>query len=130
MRQTPCARKNHLSRTRGFLPVLALMVVGILVFTYGQAMAKPDQGNAFKELYAPKEGSALAKAGCLVCHAEMKDLKKLNPYGADLKKQLEKTKDITAALKAIEPLDSDKDGVKNIDEIKAGTLPGDPTSKP
>jgi hypothetical protein len=115
---------------RRFLPLLAIMILGALVFTYGLASAKPDQGNAFKALYAPKEDSALGKAGCLVCHAEMKDLKKLNPYGADLKKQLEKTQDITAALKAIEGLDSDKDGVKNIDEIKAGTLPGDPKSKP
>ncbi len=105
-------------------------LLGISLFAYGLAFARPDYLNAFKTLYAPKEGSALAKAGCLTCHVEMKDLKKLNPYGADLKKQLEKTKDITAALKAIEPLDSDKDGVKNIDEIKAGTLPGDPKSKP
>ncbi len=34
------------------------------------------------------------------------------------------------ALKAIEKLDSDKDGASNIVEIRAGTLPGDPTSKP
>jgi hypothetical protein len=106
------------------------LLVGITLFAYGLASAKPDNLNAFKALYAPKEGTALAKAGCLICHVEMKDLKKLNPYGADLKKQLEKTKDSTAALKAIEGLDSDKDGVKNIDEIKAGTLPGDPKSKP
>ena len=29
----------------------------------------------------------------------------------------------------VEALDSDGDGVKNIDEIKAGTNPGDPASK-
>jgi hypothetical protein len=33
-------------------------------------------------------------------------------------------------LSSIEKLDSDKDGVSNINEIKAGTLPGDPKSKP
>ncbi len=37
--------------------------------------------------------------------------------------------DIAAALKAVEQMDSDKDGVKNLDEIKKGTLPGSPTSK-
>ena len=31
---------------------------------------------------------------------------------------------------AVERLDSDKDTFKNIDELKAGTLPGDPKSKP
>jgi len=52
---------------------------------------------------------------------------KLNPYGVDFAKQ--RTRD-AAAFKAIERLDSDKDGVSNLDEIKAGTLPGDPASKP
>jgi len=35
----------------------------------------------------------------------------------------------TCAFEKIENLDSDGDGVKNIDEIKKGTNPGDPTSK-
>lgn len=34
------------------------------------------------------------------------------------------------ALRAIEKLDSDKDGASNIVEIRAGTHPGDPKSKP
>jgi hypothetical protein len=39
------------------------------------------------------------------------------------------TRDV-AAYKAIESLDSDKDGAANLAEIKAGTLPGDAASKP
>lgn len=35
-----------------------------------------------------------------------------------------------ASLKAVECKDADKDGISNIAEIKAGTLPGDPKSKP
>jgi len=34
------------------------------------------------------------------------------------------------ALKAIESVDSHKDGATSIVEIRAGTLPGDPASKP
>jgi hypothetical protein len=81
----------------------------------------------FKGLYAPKDATPLAKAGCVVCHAAMPPTKALNAYGADYLKQ--KTRD-NAALRAIEKLDSDKDGATNIQEITAGTLPGDPASKP
>lgn len=81
--------------------------------------------DIFNTTYKPKAGSALAKAGCGVCHVGM-DLKKLNPYGASLKGKKAEAK----SLKAVEKLDSDKDKVSNIAEIKAGTLPGDAKSKP
>ncbi|MCW5942813.1 MAG: hypothetical protein KIS66_11305 [Fimbriimonadaceae bacterium] len=42
----------------------------------------------------------------------------------------ENTKVLTGSvLKKVEGLDSDKDGVKNIDEINADKMPGDPKSK-
>lgn len=92
------------------------------------AYALPTDGNIFKTLYSPKTGSKLATAGCLVCHAKAPFTKTdLNAYGRDLAKQ---AKPLTAAsFKAIENLDSDKDGVSNLKEIQAGTLPGDPASK-
>ena len=100
---------------------------GLLLLT-AAALATPNDLATFKQLYAPKDGTALAKAGCLTCHAKMPPGKDMNPYGADLAKQ-GKTRAV-AAFKAIENLDSDKDGFTNIQEIQAGTLPGDPASKP
>jgi hypothetical protein len=105
-----------------------LVVVGVATW----AAATPQAGMPFKALYGtPKEGSALAKAmPCLACHAAMPPAKtNLNPYGADLQRAAKGTLN-EAAFKAIENLDSDKDGAKNVVEIKAGTLPGDPKSKP
>lgn len=84
---------------------------------------KPLLGQAYK---VPK-GSKLD--ACLPCHTAGV---KLNVYGADLKKVLEtaKTKKLTADLmKKVDTLDSDKDGAKNVDELKKGTNPGDPKDK-
>lgn len=106
---------------------MMLAVTAGLLLLSAAAFALPPYGNIFKELYAPKEGTALAKAACMTCHAGSAPTKAMNPYGADLAKQA--TKD-AAALKAIEQLDSDKDGFTNIQEIQAGTLPGDPASTP
>ncbi len=103
------------------------VAAGVLLFST-VALALPNDLATFKQLYAPKDGTALAKAGCLVCHAKMPPSKDMNPYGADLAKQ-GKTR-AAAAFTAIEKLDSDKDGFTNIQEITAGTLPGDPASKP
>ncbi len=103
------------------------VVAGILLLT-AVAFALPNDAATFKQLYAPKDGTALAKAGCLVCHAKMPPGKDMNPYGADLARQGKMR--AAAAFTAIEKLDSDKDGFTNIQEIAAGTLPGDPASKP
>ena len=92
------------------------------------AYALPTEATTFKTLYNPKAGSKVATAGCLLCHAKAPFTKTdLNPYGKDLAKQpVPRT---AASFKAIENLDSDKDGVSNLKEIQAGTLPGDPASK-
>lgn len=106
----------------GFAVAFALILIAAVAF------ALPNDLTLFKSTYNPKEGTALANAACLTCHAKMPPTKEaMNPYGADYDKQ--KTRN-AAALKAIESLDSDKDGFSNIAEINAGTLPGDPASKP
>lgn len=89
------------------------------------AFATPAFKKVFDSTYKPKVGSALAKAGCVVCHVRAGSTD-LNSYGKSLK-----GKPLTAkSLKQVEKLDSDKDGKTNITEIKAGTLPGNPKSKP
>ncbi len=78
----------------------------------------------FKEVYGKPS------AQCITCHTKPPER---NDYGKDVLAALDKAKtpELTAEiLKSVESLDSDKDGVLNGDEIKAGTLPGNPTSKP
>jgi hypothetical protein len=53
-----------------------------------------------------------------------KDDAELNAYGKDLKESGK-----PADFAKVEAKDSDGDGVKNADEIKAGTNPGDAASK-
>ncbi len=106
----------------------SLLIVVTLLFACGSAMATIQWGKVFRDLYKSKPASAIVKAKCAVCHTKpvaTKD-KTLNAYG----KQLVKKKIDAASLKAIEKLDADKDGFTNLAEIKAGTLPGDPKSKP
>ena len=91
------------------------------------ALALPSFKAPFNTAYGIKKGTKLDS--CVGCHSTGV---KLNTYGTDLKKVLAdaKTKALTAALlKKLDTVDSDKDGVKNLDEIKKGTNPGDPKDK-
>ena len=91
------------------------------------ALALPSYKAPFATAYGIKKGTKLDS--CVGCHSTGV---KLNPYGADMKKVLAdaKTKALTAEiLKKLDALDSDKDGVKNVDELKKGTNPGDAKDK-
>jgi hypothetical protein len=108
--------------------VLALLVV--VGFTTWAA-ALPQMTAHLRTLYKPTVGTDFAKAmPCKVCHTSTPALKtNLNAYGLDLQKAAKGTYN-DAGFKAIEGLDSDKDGYTNVVELRAGTLPGDPNSKP
>lgn len=102
-----------------------------LVLCASAAMAHPEFVSTFNAKYKPAAGSDLAKSPCAICHVGF--TKVLNPYGVDLQKAMKAakaTKLTPAVLAKVENLDSDKDGAKNIVEIKAGKLPGDAKSKP
>ncbi len=111
-----------MTKSRTFL---AVALAGITT----AALAQPTFVPTFNTTYKIKPTSKIGKAMCAACHIGMGP--KNNAYGNDLHKAMGKSKVLTAAmLKKIEALDSDKDGVKNLAEIKADTLPGDPKSKP
>lgn len=103
---------------------IMLIITAVLIIATA-AYATAAWSKLFADVYKPKADSAVVKAKCQLCH--MKKMSDgLNPYG----KALEGKKVEAASLKAVENLDSDKDKFTNIAEIKAGTLPGDPNSKP
>lgn len=108
--------------------IMAAVMTALVVM----AIAHPSTQIEFGKLAKPPKDSPLAKASCAACHVGI-GKPALNPYGKDLAAAMKalKTKSLTAAvLKKTAKLDSDKDKASNEKEIKAGTLPGDPKSKP
>jgi hypothetical protein len=106
---------------------IGIMLVAILC---PAAFATPLLQQQFTDVTKLKPGSALDLAKCKSYHTSPP---KLNPSGRDLKAEMtrKKSKTFTPAVwKALGRLDSDKDGVSNRMEVEAGTLPGDPSSKP
>lgn len=100
-------------------------IVVSLLFICGGSLASASWMKAFNDLYKPKADTPLKKSKCGVCHVRTNG-GGLNSYG----KMLDGEKVNAESMKAIEDKDADKDGISNINEIKAGTLPGDAKSKP
>lgn len=104
-----------------------VLTIGLISGIVAAAIALTPFLKTIDEFYKVKKDSALGKAACSTCHATMKGGKKLNPYGESLQDAMReaKTKKLTTAiLEKVESLDSDKDGMKNIDEIKKDRFPG------
>jgi hypothetical protein len=93
----------------------------------GFAVAAFSLGSFLKvaqDTYKFPAGSAAGAAKCSLCHTS-KMGGKLNAYGTDVKAALKGSKTMTpAVLHSVDGLDSNKDGVKNGDALKAGKLPG------
>lgn len=105
-----------------------MFVGGALLFFW----ASPTQATLisfklFKETYPGKDKSYYQ---CSICHTGKLGKKgELNPYGKSLGLVLPAALTVEQ-LKAAEGLEPDEDGVSSGEEIKAGTLPGDPASTP
>lgn len=102
--------------------IIIVIVLGFAMFSY---IRHPFM-RTFKHVEKPVQGTALAKASCVICHTKPPTARNMNPYGKDLQDR----GGTPEAFIAIRSLDSDKDGFTNEQETKAGTLPGDPKSKP
>ncbi len=76
-----------------------------------------------------------SKANCATCHVKKMAKKgdaELNPFGKDAVAKAivdPKAEKKVYDYKKIDALDSDKDGKTNLEELTAGTNPGDPASK-
>jgi hypothetical protein len=110
---------------------VTLAVVAIFLLVGSTALlATMETNKAFGEKYP----DAKAKLGkCSTCHVKAlpkKDDHELNAFGKDLKSTIDpKDPAKKPDFAKVEQKDSDGDGVKNIDEIKKGTNPGDKISK-
>ncbi|HLO99480.1 MAG TPA: DUF2231 domain-containing protein [Fimbriimonas sp.] len=96
----------------------------LLVVASAIGFATEDYKKAFEKITA-------LKVECSYCHLGTPP--KRNPFGKALEDALDNSDDglITAAMvAALDPADSDGDGVVNGDEIAAKTMPGDAKSKP
>jgi len=96
--------------------ILALIIIA---GSFGIAIAMPSYLTGFSSAYPDVPG---VLSTCNLCHVSTSP-PSFNPYG---------TAYLNGAhnFQAIENLDSDGDGFNNIDELNAGTFPGDASSKP
>jgi hypothetical protein len=134
------SRPAHANALRQFgaCRVLGLLAsTTILVVLPVPAAAMPSGPELFCGVYVDAPGCA-QRVRCSLCHTSAPAR---NAYGADIAAKLlprhsrplssaEYRDNLEAALRAVEALDSDGDGDTNLEEIEAGTLPGDPTSTP
>jgi hypothetical protein len=101
-----------------------IFVVSVVALTFvlGSAVIASATSNALNNFNDKYTGNSFNNS-CNICHA--------NPYGAALKAAGGTANSISRAqFEAVEGLDSDKDGFTNLEEITAGTFPGDRNSFP
>lgn len=92
------------------------------------ALAKPEAPSLFCGVYSDAYACMGAVPECAMCHVSTFP-PAWNAYGlaiqAALDRQISFDQALPGALASVESLDSDSDGYTNMQEIRAGTLPGD-----
>jgi hypothetical protein len=96
-----------------------MKVIALALISMGLA-ANAGATMASLKLFKAKYPAATEISKCAVCHEPDK---KLNVYGIDLEKA-------GSDFAAVEALDSDGDGITNIDEINKNSFPGNKDSVP
>jgi hypothetical protein len=109
----------------GVFAVIAVLSAVLSAFGFAfspPAQSTPEWSSQFNSKYS---ASGTKLDSCTTCHqaGAAPSQETLNPYGADFAAN-------NHDFAVIEPLDSDGDGVTNIDEINGGSFPGDPADKP
>lgn len=116
------ARALFVPRVLGAIAVLSALLSAVGFAVLGSpAQSKPEYLSQFNSRYDTR-GSKLDS--CRTCHqGDTGNAENVGPYGKDFGAN-------NHDFAAIEGKDSDGDGFSNLDEIKAGTFPGDPGDNP
>jgi len=109
---------------------LTLVVLCGLIAVVPALQARPSTQTQFRYVYRTQRRTRIFSATCQLCHETRRGGRKLNGYGRDLKRAGRYGKYEFEGYRAIEKLDSDKDGFTNAAEIAADKLPGARWSRP
>ena len=106
------------------LQILVLLTIIGLSLISNPALAVSRYTTDFNQTYGTNGSFGGTTVGsCVSCHPGLDGSGGMNRYGTDWRA-------FGQNFNAIEALDSDQDGYSNIDEINAGTQPGDPNDMP
>ena len=131
MESTRC-QDNHFSKNIKFAVGLILVIAATILTggIFNAADAFSGWTSTFNSQYGTSGTSGGTTLGsCVTCHVQLNGRGGYNDYGLD-SKAAGIDSDTVGALIAIEMTDSDGDGFDNLEEINAGTFPGDAGSKP
>ncbi len=114
--------------------VLTVLGIAILTSAFGtRALARPIYNAIMEHQYGIREDKEARASTCLYCHTDY-DASDWNPFGLELRNTFknEGAKRVPESLYLVlkRDKDSDQDGYKDVLEVFAKTLPGDPESKP
>ncbi|TNE44268.1 MAG: hypothetical protein EP343_31450 [Deltaproteobacteria bacterium] len=125
----------------GMWGLAAMFAGGVLLWQWQparKANARPSAPGTFCGLYADSPLCASGQVECKTCHTATPP--GVNPFGQQVKDAMGAdgkplsheafTSGLQQALKKIEGMDADKDGVTNLVEIQKGYAPGDASVKP
>ncbi len=93
-----------------------IVVLALMLIMVGVADARPEYMKVFKDF-----NESVKK--CTLCHVQSSGYGGLNPFGRDFAR-------IRSLTPELMQLDSDGDRFSNIEELRSGTMPGDPNSYP
>jgi hypothetical protein len=114
----------------------ALGILGIVTLAStlsSRALARPIYNAIMEHQYGIRENKEARASTCLYCHTDLEG-SDWNAFGLELRNTFknEGAKRVPESLYLVlkRDKDSDEDGYKDVLEVFAKTLPGDPESKP
>ena len=120
---------------RTALIALLMMLLTVSGIGVSISLARPAYHTQMLEQLHLQKSSTSINAGCQYCHARPQGGIGMNPFGIALDRRVPEEAELADVAKALsEQLkarqDSDRDGMDDVLEVVAGTLPGDAKSKP